>query len=44
MKTNTPGQSTPIVARHTVVDRRGIAALISILLVAFLISTDGLQT
>ena len=44
MKTTTPHQSTPIVARRAVVNGCGIAALISILLLAFLISTDGFQT
>ena len=37
MKT-TPRQSAPLVARRSVVDRRGIAALMSILLLALLIS------
>ena len=44
MKTITPSQATLIVARRTVADRRGIAALLSILLLAFLISTDGFPT
>ena len=37
-------QATLIVARRTVADRRGIAALLSILLLVFLISTDGFPT
>ena len=44
MKTNTPRQATPIIARGAIVNGCGIAALISILLLAFLISTDGFQT
>ena len=43
MKT-TPRQSTPIVTGRTVADRRGIAARLWILLLAFLISTDGFPT
>ena len=44
MKTTTPRQSTPIIARRAIVNGCGIAVLMSILLLAFLISTDGFQT
>ncbi len=43
MKT-TPRQATPIVAHRSVADRCGIAAPLSILLLALLISTEVFQT